>query len=69
MLLETQSISSNVFKAWFKRGISHVPNLIQELSACEVQRLTKIKFDIATSAASSTEPSNIQQKFDSCFIR
>lgn len=30
---------ANEGKAWFKCPISHVPNLTQELNACEVQRL------------------------------
>ena len=39
-----------------------MPNLIQVLNACEVRRLTQIKFDNATSVASSTEP--VESIFD-----
>ena len=35
---------------------SHMPNLVQELNACEVRRLTQMKFDNAISAASVTDP-------------
>ena len=66
-------------KARCKHRISHVPNLIQVLNAQEVRRLTKIKFDDATSVASSTEPVKISTEvqplsfvpnriFKSCFI-
>ena len=33
---------SSITKAWFKRRISHVPNLTRELNACEVRRLNQI---------------------------
>ena len=55
-------------KARFKHRISHVPNLIQVLNAYEVRRLTKIKFDNATSVASSTEPVKSRQKFNCCLL-
>ena len=29
-------------KAWFKRRISNVPNLVQELNASEVRRLNQL---------------------------
>ena len=40
----TYDISSikRVTKARFKRRISHVPNLTQELNACEVRRLNQL---------------------------
>ena len=55
-------------KARCKHRISHEPNLIQVLNAQEVRRLTKIKFDDATSVASSTEPVKSRQKFNRCLL-
>ena len=36
------SVAYSNFKAQFKRRISHVPNLIRELNACEVRRLNQL---------------------------
>ena len=33
-------------KARFKRRISHVPNLTQELNACEVRRLNQLNLTV-----------------------
>ena len=43
-------------------------HLIQVLNTQEVRRLTKIKFDNATSVASSTEPVKTRQKFNRCLL-
>ena len=47
----------NEGKARFKRRTSHVPNLIQELNACEVRRLNQLNSTFAVSATETVEDS------------